>query len=86
VDRDNQIFLYRSSQATWLAPLSDAFSDAVEALLGDTLSQPAIQREHEERGARGPHFPCIIGHHRQYLKVVLPEMRAAYSNAQLLSA
>lgn len=68
MDVDGCVFTYRSFRAHWLAPEAGNLSEAIQALLGDALSDPSLEKRCKD-GARGSHFPCIIGHHRQYQKV-----------------
>jgi hypothetical protein len=70
VDADGCMFTYRSFRAQWLCLQAGELSKAIEALLGDTLSNPLQETKHKD-GPRGPHFPCIIGHQRQYQRVSL---------------
>lgn len=68
VDRDGCTFIYRSFRALWLPEHAGDLSEAIQALLHDTLSSEVIEKQHRG-GLRGSHYPCIIGHSRQYQKV-----------------
>ena len=57
------MFVYRGIQAEWLEKLGPKISDAVDQLMGKELSSEAVRSEHA-KGARGPHFPLILGYHR----------------------
>ncbi|KAF8200141.1 hypothetical protein BJ912DRAFT_836551, partial [Pholiota molesta] len=67
LDSDSRIFLYRTSQFEWLKSQAVPFAEAVDRLLSASLNSREFQRKNS-KGERGPHFPCIIGHHRQYAK------------------
>lgn len=43
---------------------------AITKLLEKTLSSKKTKKKHA-LGERGPHFPCIMGHHRQYTLVAI---------------
>jgi hypothetical protein len=70
LDSERRTFLYRTSRAPWLLPPEqvEEFKRAIEGLVGDDLNCPAVQKKHRD-GDRGSHFPCIIGHQRQYAEV-----------------
>jgi hypothetical protein len=70
VDADGCVFTYRSFRAQWLRLQAGELDEAIKALLGDTLSNPSLKKGHKD-GPRGSHFPCIIGHQRQYQRVSL---------------
>ncbi len=55
-------------QLTWMRDQAEPFYKAVQKLLGSTLSSTKI-KANNAHGERGPHFPCIMGHHRQYAVV-----------------
>lgn len=44
------------------------FHEAAKKLLDSALSSEELRLK-SAGGERGPHFPCIIGHHRQYALV-----------------
>ncbi|KAF8227637.1 hypothetical protein L208DRAFT_1405131 [Tricholoma matsutake] len=67
IDRDGRTFIYRSFRAPWLPALAGDLSDTIQALLQDTLRSKAIEKQQLD-APRGPHYPCIIGHCRQYQK------------------
>ena len=68
IDRDGCTFIYRSFHVLWLPEHAGDLSEAIQALLHDTLSSEVIKKQHRG-GLRGSHYPCIIGHSRQYQKV-----------------
>jgi hypothetical protein len=68
VDADGCVFTYRSFRAHWLCLHARELFEAIQALLGDALSNPSLEKKCKH-GPRGPHFPCIIGHQRQYQRV-----------------
>ena len=68
VDREGCVFIYRTFRPHWLPGLSQELSGAIQELLGETLKDPAMERLHRS-GLRGLHYPCIIGHCRQYQRV-----------------
>jgi hypothetical protein len=70
VDADGCVFTYRSFRAQWLCLQAGELSEAIRALLGDSLSNPLLRKKCKD-GPRGSHFPCIIGHQRQYQRVSL---------------
>lgn len=67
-DANGQIFAYRAFWAQWLADLADDIAAAQELLLGKDLANPKLKARCRN-GARGDHFPCIIGHYRQSMRV-----------------
>ncbi|KAH6881232.1 hypothetical protein BKA70DRAFT_1446766 [Coprinopsis sp. MPI-PUGE-AT-0042] len=67
VDSEGRTFLVRTAPAKWLEERKDEFWEAISELVEATVSSPAA-RQAAAKGARGPHFACIIGHHRQYLE------------------
>ncbi|KAF4617984.1 hypothetical protein D9613_012956 [Agrocybe pediades] len=67
IDCDGRTFGYRTTQVNWLKDHASIFCDAVLELLGPHIANPRLAAHHAS-GNRGPHFPCIIGHCRQYLK------------------
>lgn len=62
------MFTYRSFRAHWLRLHAHELIEAIRALLGDALNDPSLEKKCKH-GARGSHFPCIIGHQRQYQRV-----------------
>lgn len=62
------VFLYRTTMLPWLRSLGEALCTAMFTLLHDVLSSHCAAAAHSN-GIRGPHLPCIIGHHQQYQKV-----------------
>lgn len=69
VDSDGLAFVYRTTVVPWLHDAGDSFHCVVSALLDSTLSSEVAAATHA-CGIRGPHLPCIMGHHRQHQKVV----------------
>ncbi|KAF8176786.1 hypothetical protein BJ912DRAFT_797408, partial [Pholiota molesta] len=65
MDSDSRIFLFRTAQFLWLKKEEDAFYQAACKLLNSALNSHDVRRK-SATGVRGPHFPCIIGHHREY--------------------
>ncbi|KAF8158608.1 hypothetical protein BJ912DRAFT_805466, partial [Pholiota molesta] len=65
MDANSRIFLFRTAQFSWLKEEEESFYQAVRKLLDGALSSEDIRRK-SAKGVRGPHFPCIIGHHREY--------------------
>ncbi|KAF8237641.1 hypothetical protein L208DRAFT_1245828, partial [Tricholoma matsutake] len=51
--------------AQWLRSQAGELSEATQALLGDALMDQSLEKKCK-LGPHGPHFPCIIGHQRQY--------------------
>jgi hypothetical protein len=68
MDANSRIFLFRTAQFSWLKEEEESFYQAVRKLLDGALSSEDIRRK-SAKGVRGPHFPCIIGHHREYAVV-----------------
>jgi hypothetical protein len=68
VDADERTFFYRTTQAGWLENQAEGFYSAIETLLCLTLDSERVQKSNKAN-ERGSHFPCIIGHYRQYSKV-----------------
>ena len=68
VDSDSRTFCYRTSHLAWMQDEALPFYEAVNELLGSDLSSKELKRK-SAGGERGPHFPCIMGHHRQYCYV-----------------
>ncbi|KAK7038350.1 hypothetical protein R3P38DRAFT_2516062, partial [Favolaschia claudopus] len=63
VDCKGQIFMYRSYRADWLMERCEEVQAAIHVLVGDGRT---AQRQEDCRDlVRGPHWPIIIGHHRQ---------------------
>lgn len=71
LDKDGRCFAFRTTQIPFLMAAQAEFREAVHKLLERDLESPVIAREHA-LGIRGPHLPCIMGHHRQYTKVRRP--------------
>ncbi|KAF8219842.1 hypothetical protein L208DRAFT_1337394, partial [Tricholoma matsutake] len=61
--------LYESGEILQLLrvffPIPYLLSEATQALLGDALMDQSLEKKCK-LGPCGPHFPCIIGHQRQY--------------------
>ncbi|KAJ7651585.1 hypothetical protein DFH06DRAFT_942311, partial [Mycena polygramma] len=67
VDCDDRIIMFRSYRPQWLIEAADQVHEMVHTLVGRHLSSRTL-REACSKGERGPHFPCIIGYHRQSAK------------------
>ncbi|KAF8891504.1 hypothetical protein CPB84DRAFT_1848987 [Gymnopilus junonius] len=67
IDRELRTFGYRTTQFDWIKDNADALHSAIESVLRPHLDNPKLAAEHAN-GSRGPHFPCVIGHHQQYTK------------------
>ncbi|KAJ7688146.1 hypothetical protein B0H17DRAFT_1299417 [Mycena rosella] len=67
VDRNGQIFMFRSFRAQWLMDHVEEVEVTHDILVGDDSSSDAI-RDLCRDGLRGPHMPIIIGHQRQSSK------------------
>ncbi|KAK6997021.1 hypothetical protein R3P38DRAFT_2540835 [Favolaschia claudopus] len=67
VDKHGQIFFFRSFRAEWLMAKSSEVTEAINVLVGEDATDPQIKINNAE-GVRGPHWPIIIGHHRQSAK------------------
>ncbi|KAK6984027.1 hypothetical protein R3P38DRAFT_2663054 [Favolaschia claudopus] len=67
VDKHGQIFFFRSFRAEWLMAKSKEVTEAINVLVGEDATDPQIKTNNAE-GVRGPHWPIIIGHHRQSAK------------------
>ncbi|KAJ7601321.1 hypothetical protein B0H17DRAFT_1223240 [Mycena rosella] len=67
VDRNGQIFMFRSFRAQWLMDHAEEVEVTHDILVGDDSSSDAI-RDLCRDGLRGPHMPIIIGHQRQSSK------------------
>ncbi|KAF8225685.1 hypothetical protein L208DRAFT_1055584, partial [Tricholoma matsutake] len=65
VDADGCVFTYCSFRAQWLHSQAGELSKATQALLSDALMDQSLEKKCKLRPC-GPHFPCIIGHQRQY--------------------
>ena len=68
MDADYRTFFYRSSQADWLEAQGGELYNSMHELLKDVITCERTKKANEGN-ERGPHFPCIIGHYRQYSKV-----------------
>ncbi|KAK6969205.1 hypothetical protein R3P38DRAFT_2671227 [Favolaschia claudopus] len=66
-DKNGQIFFFRSFRAQWLMEKSHDVTAAINVLVGEDTTDPQIKINNAE-GVRGPHWPIIIGHHRQSAK------------------
>ncbi|KAK6977887.1 hypothetical protein R3P38DRAFT_3334620 [Favolaschia claudopus] len=64
-DRNGQVFMFRSFRARWLMDASHEVEEAINVLVGDDLENNDALRVKCQDGVRGPHWPIIIGHHRQ---------------------
>jgi hypothetical protein len=57
------------------------FDSIINALLADDLSSSRVQKKYKSH-VRGFHFPCIMGHQRQYKKVgadeIIPSLKYTY--------
>src|ERR1700679_459592 len=69
-DSEGLTILYRTTVMGWLQELSIPFNQACASLLSSALSDQAVLTENKNN-TRGPHFPCILGHYRQYASVSL---------------
>jgi hypothetical protein len=69
-EQQMRIVLTRTARQLWMLEdrSPEALADATLRLLRDELTSRS-RREKCAGGNRGPHFPCIIGHQRQYKKV-----------------
>lgn len=80
LDDEGRIFLYRTTALPWLKERSAAFHKACDGLLLDTLQSKAIEAQNAAN-TRGPHFPCVLGHYRQYSAVSLMFLILVQANA-----
>ncbi|KAJ6609360.1 hypothetical protein B0H10DRAFT_2225997 [Mycena sp. CBHHK59/15] len=77
VDRDGQVFFYRSFRALWLADCIEEFEEAIRILIGDDDQDTEFKASCAGL-KRGPHMPIIIGYQRQSSK--LPYLTAWHRN------
>jgi hypothetical protein len=73
VDKNQQIFMFRSFRAGWMAKRINEFKAAHDILVGYDLDSEAVMEECQD-GLRGPHMPIIIGHHHQSAQVSYSEI------------
>ncbi|KAF5323177.1 hypothetical protein D9619_013732 [Psilocybe cf. subviscida] len=67
LDKEGRCFAFRTAQIPFLQSGQELFHAATLLLLAaELVSQRAVEKH--RLGLRGGHFPCIIGHHRQYTK------------------
>ncbi|KAJ6494906.1 hypothetical protein C8R47DRAFT_974256, partial [Mycena vitilis] len=67
VDCEDRIIMFRTYRPQWLMESADKVQEMVDTLVGRHLMSPTLRKECS-KGERGPHFPCIIGYHRQSAK------------------
>ncbi|KAJ6477466.1 hypothetical protein C8R47DRAFT_937425, partial [Mycena vitilis] len=67
VDSDDRIIMFRTYRPEWLMHSVDEVQEMVDTLVGHHLASQSL-RNACAKGERGPHFPCIIGYHRQSAK------------------
>ncbi|KAJ6449727.1 hypothetical protein C8R47DRAFT_939764, partial [Mycena vitilis] len=67
VDCEDRIIMFRSYRPRWLMDATDQVQVMVDTLVGRHLTSQTL-RKACAGGERGPHFPCIIGYHRQSAK------------------
>ncbi|KAJ7749511.1 hypothetical protein DFH07DRAFT_702940, partial [Mycena maculata] len=64
LDRNGQVFMFRSFRADWLKDRAAQVEEAHNILVGEDNKSDAIKAACSS-GLRGPHMPIILGHHRQ---------------------
>lgn len=65
LDDERRTFCFCSTRADWLELLALDLIEAIDLLLLDTVSSQAL-KDANSNNVQGPHFPCVIGHYRQY--------------------
>lgn len=65
LDGDGRCFAFRTEAIDFLVEYQREFVEAVDVLLRATLESEDEQRKAAGR-QRGDHYPCIMGHARQY--------------------
>lgn len=68
LDKDGRIFCYRTPQIPFLIDCQEEFHAAVIALTGPDKDNPYVISKFASQ-IRGPHFPLIMGHARQFQEV-----------------
>ncbi|KAJ7605082.1 hypothetical protein DFH06DRAFT_1348935 [Mycena polygramma] len=67
VDCEDRIIMFRTYRPQWRMNSIDQVQEMIDTLVGRHLASQKL-REACSTGERGPHFPCIIGYHRQSAK------------------
>ena len=68
MDAEGKVFLYQTTIVYWLRDASLQFCAAILTLLHELLYSSKSLADHAD-AVRGAHLACILGHHRQHLKV-----------------